>query len=338
MAFAVAAATAPVRSARGETLPPSDARRPVALRATGCATLDVTTVQRIVGVELLVETTDDVDLADTIANVRCDEVAQTAVLVVVDGRSGTEVSRTLAFSAEHQRDRKVASRLVAIALAELVWASWSEAPSRQRRPREGPDPKAPGDDPDGAPDGASKPESPNATRPGETEIGAFVGAHAFPSPRTLVLAALGLRIGTTFVREHGPRPLLRLDVVGARGGRALPLGRVEATAFTARPAAGIAFARAPASFAGSVGVRAGLVALEGSPRDRDAAVGSRVTGVFLAPSATVEAGVRIHRARLFAEAEIGYTALRVRGTVDGGPGTGAEGLTLGGSIGAALTL
>jgi hypothetical protein len=63
-----------------------------------------------------------------------------------------------------------------------------------------------------------------------------------------------------------------------------------------------------------------------------------VTGVFLAPSATVEAGVRIHRARLFAEAEIGYTALRVRGTVDGGPGTGAEGLTLGGSIGAALTL
>lgn len=265
--------------------------------------------QRIAAIELratLVDPTPDGTVTQVTATCR-DSVA---ALAVMDPTTGKSVERTVALADAAPNGR---ARLLALAIAELVAASWSELQSN-------PQPRAP----------PATPLAPYAARE---------AARAAVAGRALELdAAFDMHVLASgdFLFGGGARAALwmtsslfvRFDALADYA----ELGRATGSVAVIMPSASVALGGARSigtslQPAISLGLRAGYVRMNGIATGTSASTGSREQGMWLGPELTLQvsawARARVHPVLAVA---VGAHVLGVRGTVDNGDDVKAIGI------------
>jgi len=274
--------------------------------------------QRIAAIELRATLVDDRP-DPTVTKVTAACRGTLAALAVVDPTTGKSVERTVALTEAAPNGR---ARLLALAVAELVAASWSEL---QTNPR----PRAP----------AATPLAPYAARESAR------AAMADRSPEFAVAFDVHRLSGGDLLFGGGVRaaiwlsPLLlaRFDALADYG----ELERGAGSVAVIMPSVSAAFGLSPwgATFlrpALTLGLRGGYVRMNGIA-DGLAATGVRQQGAWLGPEAALQVSAwgraRVHPVLGIAA---GVHLLGVRGTVDGGRDVEAVGFW--GGVSAALAV
>ncbi|HEV3191585.1 MAG TPA: hypothetical protein VGY54_13845 [Polyangiaceae bacterium] len=273
--------------------------------------------QRIAAIELraaLVDATPDE--ATTQVTATCD--ADAANLRVLDPTTGKSVERSVALS---QAAPTARARLLALAIAELVAASWSELESN-------PEPKAP-------------PAVPLAP------VSARAAARGVIAPLPLELAAVAdaqLLASRDVVFGGGARTeiwissmfFLRFDALAHYAALSRPTGTIALTMPSLSAAFGASFGEASLQPRVSAGARGGYAWMSGVARN-SATTGHREEGAWFGPELTVELSAwpraRVHP---LLAVSVGAHILGVRGTVNGGRDVMATELWSGLSLGAAV--
>jgi hypothetical protein len=293
--------------------------RRVYLEVLDCETIRVAEIGRVLEIELLARIVDRPSAEATRASVHC--VGPVAGLTVVDPISEQSTSRTLTL---HARSRRVHDRLIAIAIAELVGAVWSDDPVAAPAPAPSPPPPVVSPSPSTLLDPALT-RRPQADARG-IGVGGKTAFHFFAAPTPTWVAGGGALVSV----GSGRWLAFSLDVLAETGATSLSLGRVDALVFSTRPAVGARATLGPLEWVGSAGLRAGAVVLTGTPFDPARATGGRVVGPLFAPTAEVEARLGLGRsARASVGVEGGWVTTPVQGTVNGAAGTGTERAVLG---------
>ena len=311
LALAVAVHTA---SARAEGL-----ERPrVSIGIVGCDAALAREAQRIAAIELratLVEPAPDGSVTQVTAACR----GSLADLNVADPTTGKSLGRTVALTEAAPNGR---ARLLALAVAELVVASWSELQNN-------PQPRAP----------AATPLAPYAAREAARaavadrvlELGAAFDMRVLGS-RDLLLGA-----GACLTLWISPLVFARFDGLADYGELGRPGGSVAVLMPSVSAALGISrWLGASLRPALSVGLRGGYVWMSGIA-DGTAAAGSRQQGVWLGPEVGLHVSVwpraRVHPV-------LGITAgahvVGVRGTV--AEGRDVEAVGFWGGVNAAVAV
>ncbi|HEX4513377.1 MAG TPA: hypothetical protein VH054_07570 [Polyangiaceae bacterium] len=279
-----------------------------------CVPVDASAVRRIVEIEL--GASEDARGAARVT-VSCND--DRVVLRVVDAVTGKSLEREIAASALAERSK---ARLLALAIVELVSASWVELVVT-------PDPVVP-------------PAAPRASDVVRRRVIERVRARV-PALRTaesdlraelvvrLVDGGLGPLAGGGLVFTHDVAlARFRAEVDALAGSSSRPLGVVNATIVGGAVAAMIAPRAGVMSFEAGAGFRASGVWLVGAPGPT-AASGGSVTGMLGGPFASLGAAVA---ARWFSAAlrvEAGWAVVGVRGLVDGASPVDVAGGWIGGS-------
>jgi hypothetical protein len=305
-----------VAGARAAAAPRTEKPR-VSIALVGCDAGLAREAQRIAAIELratLVDATPDG--ATTQITATCG--ATLADLRVIDPTTSKSVERRVALA---QAAPTARARLLALAIAELVVASWSELESN-------PDPKAP----------SAVPLAPVAAReaargvvvPRPFELAAVADARVLAS-RDLVFGGgvrTALWISTPF--------FLRVDVLAHYAELSRPSGTIALT----MPSLSIALG---ASGAGewlrpriSLGARAGYAWMSGVAASA-ATTGLHEQGAWLGPELALELAAWPHaRVHPVLALSVGANVIGVRGTVSGGRDVMASGFWGGLGLGAAV--
>jgi hypothetical protein len=249
----------------------------------------------------------------TTVRLTCDERA--ANIDIVDPVTVKTLKRTVALQPVAPVAR---AHLIALAIVELLLASWSELLTDA-------DPGA------GSVGAAAAPEARvaalelvrdralNDTPPWMSLRVLAVGvASSFAANKSLA-AQPWLFGGALVVAGDGPRHLGWLaDLTFQHGGRSLSQGQVSADSLTALAAAVGHWSRGRFVFRGGLGMRGGVVWLGGTPRDSEITVGGAVRGFSWGPAALLDGGVRVGRRGVVTIAfELGRAALPVTAFVQG---------------------
>jgi hypothetical protein len=296
---------------------PNDERPRVSIAVVGCDPALAREARRITAIELRAALVDSAsDEATTQITAICAE--NSASLQVVDPTTGKSLERSVAFSETIPSAR---ARLLALAVAELVVASWSELESN-------PEPRAP----------ALAPLAPKAAREAArravaglpVELAAVLDAHLLAS-RDLVLgggARTEIWVSSAF--------FMRFDALAHYAELSRPTGVIALTMPSLSSALGFSLSGAWLEPRLSLGARVGYAWLNGVARTT-AATGKREQGVWAGPELTLElsawSGARVHPLLSFA---VGAHIFGVRGTVDSGQDILATGLWSSLSLGAAV--
>ena len=301
------ALAAGMRTANAQSTPGLERPR-VSISMVGCDAALAREAQRIAAIELratLVDRAPDATVTQVIAACR----STVAALEVMDPTTGKSLARTVALTETAPSGR---ARLLALAVAELVAASWSELQSN-------PQPRAP----------PATPLAPYVARE---------AARAAVAERSLELAAafdVHLLASGDFLFGGGARaavwisPLFvaRFDALADYAEVGRETGRVAVLMPSVSAALGVSrWIGASLRPAISVGLRGGYVRMNGIA-DATAATGSHQQGVWLGPEVTLQVSAW-DRARVHPVLGVsaGAHLLGVRGTVNNGRDVEAVGI------------
>ncbi len=304
-----------VVAARASGAPDESPR--VSVAVLGCDPALAREARRITAIELRAVLIDaSPDEATTQITATC--AAQSANLQVVDPTTGKSLERSVALS---QAAPTARARLLALALAELVVASWSELESN-------PEPKA----------ATAAPLAPKAAReaarrviaPLPIELAALIDAQRLAS-RDLILGG-----GARTEIWVSPRLFLRFDALAHYAELSRPTGTIALTMPSLSGALGVSFETAWLEPRLSLGARAGYAWLSGVAGSA-ATTGERERGAWAGPELVVELSAWPHaRVHPLLSFSVGAHILGVRGTVNGGRDILATGVWSGLSLGAAV--
>ena len=317
-ALALALALAAVTYTANAAGAPGLDRPRVSIGITGCDTALAREAQRIAAIELratLVEPVPDATVTQVIA--ACHGTG--AALEVVDPNTGKSLGRTVALTEAAPNGR---ARLLALAIAELVVASWSELQSN-------PQPRAP----------PATPLAPYAAREAARaavadrllELGPAFDVHLLASGDFLFGA------GARAALWISPLVFARFDALADYAEVDRASGSVAVIMPSASAALGASrWLGASLRPAISVGLRGGYLWMNGIA-DGSTATGARQHGVWLGPEVVLQVsawpGARVHPVLGVAA---GAHLLGVRGTVNGGRDVEAVGIW--GGVSAALAV
>ena len=305
-----------VVSARAGAEPREDKPR-VSIVVLDCDAELAREAQRIAAIELraaLVAGTPDE--ATTEVTATCS--AQSAKLRVVDPTTRKSVERSVVLS---QTAVTARARLLALAIAELVAASWSELESN-------PEPKVP----------PAAPRAPEAVReaareaiaPRLVELAAVADAHLLAS-RDLIFGA-GAR-GEIWI---SPTFFVRFDALAHHAELSRTTGTIAVTMPSLSSALGACLCSASLRPSVSLGARAGYVWMNGVAGDGTTR-GTRQQGAWVGPELAVELSAwsraRIHPVLSLS---VGVHVVGVRGTVNDGRDVMATALWSGLGLGVAV--
>jgi len=290
----------------------------VSINIVGCDAALAREAQRIAAIELratLVDAAPDGSVTEVKATCR----GALAALEVIDPTTGKSLGRTVALTEAAPNGR---GRLLALAVAELVVASWSELQSN-------PEPRAPPATPLAPP--AARDAARAAVTERALELAAAVDVHVLSSGD--VLFGGGARAAISI----SPLISLRFDALGdyaeidrAAGRVAVIMPSVSAAIAASRWIGG---SLRPAI---SLGLRGGYVRMNGIA-DGTAATAFHQQGIWLGPEVALQvsawARARVHPVVGVA---VGTHVLGVRGTVDNGPAVEAVGIW--GAVSAAVAV
>ncbi len=304
-------------AARASGEPPADKPR-VSIVVLGCDASLAREAQRIAAIELraaLVEATPD--RATTKVTATCS--ADSANLRVLDPTTGKSVERVVALS---QAAASARARLLALAIAELVAASWSELEIN-------PEPKAPPAVPL-APE-AAREAARAAIAPTLIELAVVADAHLLAS-RDLLLGG-----GARSEIWISPTFFLRFDALAHYAELSRASGTIAVTMPSVSSALGVCLCAASLRPSMSLGARAGYAWMNGVAGDA-ATTGARQEGAWVGPELALELSPW-HRTRVHPvlSLSIGAHVVGVTGTVNGdGRDVTATGLWSALSVGAAV--
>ncbi len=311
--------------ALGPTARSEEAARPtVTLAVEGCLDLAVEGVARQLRIELQAPVTLAPAAgppASTHVRVLC--VGGAHRLEVTDRLTNKALARDLDLQGAAPRVR---ARLLALSIAEFVTLSWMELAAFPRT-------------------SAAPPAGPPAPREAVAAARAFARARlpereeptlrhdAFADDRAFFRGTGPLYGGGARLLRHRGGLGLRLDLEGAVGGEAVPLGRSSATIVSAGLAVEARLPLGAGGVAAALGLRGGGARLVGAT-DGPGLVTGTVSGPFGGPFLALSADRALAR-RLNATlgAEAGWTALRVVGTVLRTPRAALAGPWLGLTLG-----
>ena len=301
---------------RVEAQPRSDKPR-VSIAVVGCEDSLAREAQRIAAIELraaLVEASDDG--ATTQVEAACaDDVARIRVL---DPMTGKSVERSVALSATAPNAR---ARLLALAIAELVAASWYEL-------ERNPEPKVP----------PAAPLAPERARDAARAVIARLSVEFAVVADVNLLASGDLVVGGGARSEVwiAPGLFLRFDGLAHHADLGRPSGTVALTLASASAALGASFGAASFQPRVSLGLRGGYAWMSGVA-ESSATTGYRQAGPWGGPQLAIEAAAwpRAHVHPVLAISS-GVDILGVRGTVNEGRDILVTGLWGGLSLGLAV--
>jgi hypothetical protein len=289
----------------------------VSIVVVGCNDALAREAQRIAAIELraaLVEGTPDAATTEVTAG--CNE--ELVKLRVVDPTTGKSVERSVALS---QAAPSARARLLALAIAELVAASWSELESN-------PEPKAPAAAPLAAPE--AREAAREAIAPRLIELAAVADVHLLWSRDLILGGGARTEIGIT------PALFVRVDALVHHGELGRASGTISLTMPSLSGALGVCLCAAALRPSLSLGARAGYAWLNGVAAN-EATSGSRQQGAWLGPELALELSAwpraRVHPVLALS---VGAHLVGIRGTVDGGPDVKATALFSSLSLGAAV--
>jgi hypothetical protein len=297
------------------------AHAPVALTVDRCVLEDEREVRRVALVELQATLVDPA-LADpdaTRASASCRDAL--IELRVDDPLTGKVLLRDIDLA---QVAAPARARLLGLAIAELVSASWTElavAPLSGVAP-------------------AGRTASTQAREAGRVAIAAHLPDRAAPRTLRLIAFAGGQALfagsgvlwggGLKLTKDYAHHLGFSLDVAATHGDAAGSLGRISSDLITAGAFfighRGFSGRAARLTLRGGPGLRVGAARLSGAPADPTVAVGHALWGPFFGPAATIALGFAAAR-RITIEvwAEAGYAALSTNATA-----SGARAVALGG--------
>jgi hypothetical protein len=295
----------------------SDQRPRVSIAVVGCDEALAREAQRITAIELRAVLVDGApDQTTTQITATC--AADSASLQVIDPTTGKSVERSVALS---QAAPTARARLLALAMAELVVASWSEL-------EDNPEPKAP----------PAAPLAPKAAREAARgvvahlpiELAALADAHLLAS-RDLIPGG-GARTEIWIL----PSFFLRFDALIHYAELSRQSGTIALTMPSVSSAFGASFGSAWLQPRLSVGARAGYAWMSGVA-DSTATTGDHQQGVWAGPELALELSAWPHaHVHPLLSFSVGAHVLGVRGTVNGGRDIMATGLWSGLSLGVAV--
>lgn len=311
MALALAVAAAQASGA------PGDQRPRVSIAVLGCDEALAGEARRITAIELRAALTEaTADEATTQITATCS--AESVNLRVIDPTTGKSLERSVALS---QAAPTARARLLALAMAELVVASWSEL-------EDNPEPKAP-------PAARLAPKAAREAARGVVarlpiELAAVADAHLLAS-RDLILGG-----GARSEIWISPSFFVRFDALVHYAELSRPTGTIALTMPSVSSALGASFGTAWLQPRLSVGARAGYAWMNGVAGSA-ATTGDRQQGVWAGPELAVELSAwpraRVHPLLCLS---VGAHIFGVRGTVNGGRDILATGLWSALSLGAAF--
>ena len=289
----------------------------VSIVVVGCNDALAREAQRIAAVELraaLVAGTPD--QATTQVTATCS--AHSAHLRVVDPTTGKSLERSVALS---QAAATARARLLALAIAELVAASWSELESN-------PEPKAPPAVPLAPP--AAREAARSAIAPRRIELAAVADAHLLAS-RDLIFGG-----GARTEVWVSPTFFLRFDALVHHGELSRQSGTIAVTMPSLSGGFGACLCATWLRPSMSLGARAGYAWMSGVAGD-GVTTGTRHEGAWVGPELAVELSgwprARVHPVLALS---VGAHVVGVRGTVEGGRDVMATALWGGLSLGVAV--
>jgi hypothetical protein len=289
----------------------------VSIALVGCDAGLAREAQRIAAIELratLVDATPDG--ATTQITATCD--ATLADLRVADPTTGKSVERRVALA---QAAPTARARLLALAIAELVVASWSELESN-------PEPKAPSADP--LAPVAAREAARGVIVPRPFELGAVADAHVLASG-DLIFGG-----GVRTALWNSPPIFLRVDVLAHHAQLARPSGTIALTMPSLSIALGVSGAGEWLRPRISLGARAGYAWMSGVAASAGT-TGLREQGAWLGPELALELLAWPHaRVHPVLALSVGANVIGVRGTVTGGRDVVATGFWGGLGVGAAV--
>lgn len=298
-----------------------------------CAEVDPAEVRRLLRIELdaellLPDSTAPLDSARLAVTCEAGQV----LLHVDDPITGKSLGRRLALLAAAATTR---ARLLALALAELLLASWAEL-SLDSSPAPATAARAPAP-PDAAPReapavqarlAASEQVRRHTASAGSStaEIGLQAALLSFPSEGISALYGGALRAaGDLRYRMHW-----QFELCGHYGTRDAPAGRLGAALFGVALALHYQHPLGAWRLRAGGGARVGAAWLRGQPSDASQVLGLDLWGPFAGPMLRFGAARRMpRRVTLAAELELGYAPVAVRGNIDGVRSISVEGLWLG---------
>jgi hypothetical protein len=296
---------------------PSEEKPRVSIAVVDCDDALAREAQRIAAIELRAALVDAApDDATTQVTATCRD--QSANLRVVDPTTGKSVERSVALS---QAPSTARARLLALAIAELVAASWAELENN-------PEPRAP----------AAAPLAPAAARaaargviaPMPIELAVVADAH-FLASRDLIPGG-----GARTKMWISPTFFLRFDALVHYAELSREAGTIALTMPSMSGALGASFGAASLQPSVSLGARAGYAWMSGVPGS-GATTGYREHGAWVGPELAVELSAwpraRVHP---MLSLSVGAHVLGVRGTVSGGRDVMATSLWSALSLGAAV--
>lgn len=277
----------------------------IEISSADCSVLDVAEVQRIAEVEL----SNAPPTATPIrALVRCD--GATAELTVDDPVTNKTLGRKVSLMKLVPRAQP---RVLALAIAELVSASWSELLLV---------PRADAETPKVEPEVRAKalealpPEQPR----GVLRLEAVGAARWLPASAAVQWGG-GARVIWVPVARWG----LWAEVTGEHGAVTVPSGRLTAQTVGAAAAAIARFELAAwLELVGGVGARFGVGRIIGAPLDEGVTHGATVAGTWGGPAAVAGAGVLLGPVVIGVGVEGGVALVQLSGTVDGSRGLGLD--------------
>ncbi len=301
-------------SARGEV---REEKPRLSIAVVGCDDALAREAQRIAAVELraaLVEASPDEATTQVTATCTADSVD----LRVLDPTTSKSVERSVALS---QAAPTARARLLALAIAELVAASWSELENN-------PEPKAP----------SSVPLAPLEAREAARGVIAPLPIELAALADARLLASRDLLLGGGARAEVWVAPsfFLRFDGLAHYAEISRASGTIALTMPSLSAAVGASFGKTSVRTDISLGARAGYVWMSGVSSG-ETTTGSRQNGVWAGPELSFECApwprARIHP---LVSVSLGVHMVGVRGTVNQGRDVMATGIWSGVSVGAAL--
>ena len=277
-------------------------RPALSLAFASCETLDTREVRRIVGIELRAGLGPSAENAiATSVRVTCRD---TTVGIEVDDRAtGKSLSREVSVERVEQ---SVRARLLALAIAELVSASWTELESTPR--------------PSLSPTSATAPPEQKRAALGTlrarskrlVRLGVLATARAFP-PELEPLWGGALELRHRAWGAFGYRVDLALD----HGVLPAEIGEVSVTTASSAISLMAAHDASWGGFGAGLGGRAGIAWLSGTADEPARIEGRSGSAWWAGPAAFVEAGVRpAERMVLGCVLEAGYALTDIQGRVD----------------------
>jgi hypothetical protein len=241
-----------------------------------------------------------------------------ANLRVVDPTTGKSVERSVSLA---QAAPTARARLLALAIAELVAASWSELESN-------PEPRAPPAAPLAPVD--VREAARRAVVPRPVEVAAVADAHLLASRDWILGGGVRTEIGMS------PRFFLRFDALAHHAELSRATGMIAVTMPSLSTAVGVSLGTGALRPRASLGARAGYVWISGVAGDATT-TGYREAGAWAGPELAVEVSAWSHaRVHPVLSLSVGAHVVGVRGTVSGGRDVMATSLWGGLSLGAAV--